>query len=122
VPPDSLFVTISQSGETADTLAALRMAKTAGYAATLTLCNVATSTIVRESDLALTLEPDRKSASRPGIRCSTRRPCVARDPVARRRGCRRSAKRTVSKPRQAGVNEETLRSIRHRSWPNSSWI
>ena len=56
VPPDGLFVTISQSGETADTLAALRMAKTAGYAATLTLCNVATSSIVRESDLALTLE------------------------------------------------------------------
>ena len=56
VPPDGLFVTISQSGETADTLAALRMAKTAGYVATLTLCNVATSSIVRESDLALTLE------------------------------------------------------------------
>jgi glucosamine--fructose-6-phosphate aminotransferase (isomerizing) len=56
VPPDSLFVTISQSGETADTLAALRMAKTAGYAATLTLCNVATSSLVRESDLALMLE------------------------------------------------------------------
>ncbi len=56
VPPDALFVTISQSGETADTLAALRMAKTAGYAATLTFCNVATSSIVRESDLALMLE------------------------------------------------------------------
>ena len=56
VPTDCLFVTISQSGETADTLAALRMAKTAGYAATLTLCNVATSSLVRESDLALTLE------------------------------------------------------------------
>jgi glucosamine--fructose-6-phosphate aminotransferase (isomerizing) len=56
VPPGSLFVTISQSGETADTLAALRMAKTAGYTATLTLCNVATSSLVRESDLALMLE------------------------------------------------------------------
>ncbi len=56
VPADSLFVTISQSGETADTLAALRMAKSAGYAATLTLCNVATSSLVRESDLALMLE------------------------------------------------------------------
>ncbi|HEY6598240.1 MAG TPA: glutamine--fructose-6-phosphate transaminase (isomerizing) [Pseudomonadales bacterium] len=56
VPPDALFVTISQSGETADTLAALRMAKTAGYAATLTFCNVATSSIVRESDIALMLE------------------------------------------------------------------
>ncbi len=56
VAPDSLFVTISQSGETADTLAALRIAKGAGYAATLTLCNVATSSLVRESDLALMLE------------------------------------------------------------------
>jgi glucosamine--fructose-6-phosphate aminotransferase (isomerizing) len=55
VAPDSLFVTISQSGETADTLAALRIAKDAGYAATLTLCNVATSSLVRESDLALML-------------------------------------------------------------------
>ncbi len=53
VAPDSLFVTICQSGETADTLAALRAAKPLGYFATLTLCNVATSSCVRESDLAL---------------------------------------------------------------------
>ncbi|HTN30622.1 MAG TPA: glutamine--fructose-6-phosphate transaminase (isomerizing) [Pseudomonas sp.] len=51
--PDSLFVTISQSGETADTLAALRNAKSAGYLASLTICNVATSSLVRESDLCL---------------------------------------------------------------------
>ncbi len=56
VPADSLFVTISQSGETADTLAALRQAKQAGYLATLTLCNVATSSMVRESDLYMLLE------------------------------------------------------------------
>lgn len=53
VQPDTLFVTLSQSGETADTLAALRVAKTAGYAATLTICNVPESTLVRESDLIL---------------------------------------------------------------------
>ena len=53
VTPGNLFVTISQSGETADTLAALRMAKGLGYCANLTICNVATSTLVRESDLAL---------------------------------------------------------------------
>ena len=53
VAPDSLFVTISQSGETADTLAALRAARPLGFFATLTLCNVATSSCVRESDLAL---------------------------------------------------------------------
>ena len=53
VAPGSLFVTISQSGETADTLAALRIAPRIGYFATLTLCNVPTSSCVRESDLAL---------------------------------------------------------------------
>jgi glucosamine--fructose-6-phosphate aminotransferase (isomerizing) len=50
--PGSLLLTISQSGETADTLAALRLAKTLGYRASLTICNVATSSMVRESDLA----------------------------------------------------------------------
>jgi glucosamine--fructose-6-phosphate aminotransferase (isomerizing) len=53
VTPDTLFVTISQSGETADTLAALRLAKTSGYAAALAICNVAQSSLVRESDLVL---------------------------------------------------------------------
>jgi glutamine---fructose-6-phosphate transaminase (isomerizing) len=53
VPQDCLFVTISQSGETADTLAALRFAKTAGYVGCLTVCNVASSSLVRESDLAM---------------------------------------------------------------------
>jgi glucosamine--fructose-6-phosphate aminotransferase (isomerizing) len=46
-----LFVVLSQSGETADTLAALRYARTAGYAASLAICNVASSSLVRESDL-----------------------------------------------------------------------
>src|SRR5690606_3435193 len=53
VPPNTLFVTISQSGETADTLAALRMAKTLGYLATIAICNVPESSLVRESDLVL---------------------------------------------------------------------
>ncbi|MDX3773417.1 glutamine--fructose-6-phosphate transaminase (isomerizing) [Chromatiaceae bacterium AAb-1] len=52
VQPDSLLVSISQSGETADTLAALRLAKEAGYLGSLTICNVAGSSLVRESDLA----------------------------------------------------------------------
>lgn len=50
--PNSLLVTISQSGETADTLAALRLAKKAGFMAAMTICNVATSSLVRESDFA----------------------------------------------------------------------
>jgi glucosamine--fructose-6-phosphate aminotransferase (isomerizing) len=53
VPADTLFVTISQSGETADTLAALKLAKTRGYVATLAVCNVPESSIVRESALTL---------------------------------------------------------------------
>jgi glucosamine--fructose-6-phosphate aminotransferase (isomerizing) len=53
VPKNSLFVTISQSGETADTLAALRIAKQNGYLATLSICNVPESSLVRESDLVM---------------------------------------------------------------------
>jgi len=53
VPPNSLFVTISQSGETADTLAALRLAKQAGYLSTLAICNVPESSLVRESELVM---------------------------------------------------------------------
>lgn len=50
--PNSLLVTISQSGETADTLAALRLAKEMGYKSTLTICNAPGSSLVRESDMA----------------------------------------------------------------------
>jgi len=53
VPPDTLLVTISQSGETADTLAALRLGRTLGYRATLSVCNVPESSLVRESGLTL---------------------------------------------------------------------
>jgi glutamine---fructose-6-phosphate transaminase (isomerizing) len=53
VQPGTLFLTISQSGETADTLAALRYAKKKGYIGSLTICNVATSSMVRESDFCL---------------------------------------------------------------------
>jgi glucosamine--fructose-6-phosphate aminotransferase (isomerizing) len=53
VPEQTLFVAISQSGETADTLAALRHATEAGYLATLAICNVPESSIVREAGLVL---------------------------------------------------------------------
>jgi glucosamine--fructose-6-phosphate aminotransferase (isomerizing) len=53
VQPDTLFVSISQSGETADTLAALRNGKELGYLASLAICNVGISSLVRESDLCL---------------------------------------------------------------------
>ena len=51
VHQNALLVTLSQSGETADTLAALRLAKSQGYRASLTICNVETSSLVRESDM-----------------------------------------------------------------------
>ena len=53
VPRNTLFVTISQSGETADTLAALRLAKQSGYLASLAICNAPESSLVRESDLVM---------------------------------------------------------------------
>jgi glucosamine--fructose-6-phosphate aminotransferase (isomerizing) len=49
----TLFVTISQSGETLDTMAALEMAKTMGYLNTLCICNVPESSLVRASDLTI---------------------------------------------------------------------
>ena len=53
VQPNTLFLTISQSGETADTLAALRLAKEIGYQHTMAICNVPESSLVRESELVM---------------------------------------------------------------------
>ncbi|KKN33414.1 hypothetical protein LCGC14_0804070, partial [marine sediment metagenome] len=53
IQKDTLFLCISQSGETADTLAALRQAKKAGFRAALAICNVPGSSLVRESDLVI---------------------------------------------------------------------
>ena len=53
VPRNTLFVTLSQSGETADTLEALRQAKELGYLGSLTICNSPHSSMVRESDLVM---------------------------------------------------------------------
>jgi glutamine---fructose-6-phosphate transaminase (isomerizing) len=53
VPRHTLFVSVSQSGETADTLAALRLAKQAGYLSQLAICNVPESSLVRESELVM---------------------------------------------------------------------
>ena len=56
VAPNTLFMTLSQSGETADTLAALRQSKSLGYLGSLCICNVPNSSLVRESDLCLMTE------------------------------------------------------------------
>ena len=53
VPKNAVLVTISQSGETADTLAAIRLGKQLGYLATLAICNVPESSLVREADLVM---------------------------------------------------------------------
>ncbi|MFA5679067.1 MAG: glutamine--fructose-6-phosphate transaminase (isomerizing) [Pseudomonas sp.] len=53
VPANTLFVSISQSGETADTLAALRAGRKSSYLGSLTICNVPNSSLVRESDIVL---------------------------------------------------------------------
>ncbi len=53
VPPNSLFISLSQSGETADTIAALRMAKERNFAHTVVVCNVLNSTLARESELPI---------------------------------------------------------------------
>jgi glucosamine--fructose-6-phosphate aminotransferase (isomerizing) len=53
IQPDTLFLCISQSGETADTLAALRQAKKAGFRAAMAICNVPGSSLVWESDLVI---------------------------------------------------------------------
>ncbi len=53
VPPNTLYITLSQSGETADTLAALEAVKKLGYMASLAICNVAESSMVRAADISL---------------------------------------------------------------------
>ena len=53
VPDDTLLITLSQSGETADSLAALRHIDSKKLAASLAICNVASSSLVRESDMVL---------------------------------------------------------------------
>lgn len=53
VRKNSLFITLSQSGETADALAAFRLSKKLGYLGSLTICNVEGSSLARESDFAL---------------------------------------------------------------------
>ena len=69
---DTLFVTISQSGETADTLAALRDATSGNYLASLCICNVANSSLVRESDFSLMINagPEIGVASTKALRLS----------------------------------------------------
>ena len=58
VPDNCLFICLSQSGETADTLAAMRQAREVGYLSTLAICNVPGSSLVREADLVFLTRAD----------------------------------------------------------------
>ena len=89
VEEGTLFVTISQSGETADTLAALRYAQEKDYLSTLSICNVPTSSLARESDHVLFTNagPRDRCCFNQGIYHSTCRADVACYVDSKKLGC-----------------------------------
>ncbi len=119
VPEGTLFLSISQSGETADTLAALRFAKSAGYVGSLTICNVPESSLTRESDVALMTRagPEIGVASTKAFTTQLTALRLVTLALARRRGlCAEDEKRLVDElhalPRQVEVVLELSESIR----------
>lgn len=88
IEPHTLFITISQSGETADTLEALRHAKTHKLAASLVICNAPESSLVRESDIALMTHagPERSVASTKAFTTQLMALALVTLLLARRRG------------------------------------
>ncbi|HEX4896348.1 MAG TPA: glutamine--fructose-6-phosphate transaminase (isomerizing) [Solimonas sp.] len=88
ISPNTLFITISQSGETADTLEALRHAKTQDIAASLVICNAPESSLVRESDIALMTHagPERSVASTKAFTTQLMALALVTLLLARRRG------------------------------------
>jgi len=119
VPPGTLFLSISQSGETADTLAALRFAKQAGYVGSLTICNVPESSLTRESDVALMTRagPEIGVASTKAFTTQLTALRLVTLALARRRGLtaedeRRLVDELHALPRQVEVVLELSESIR----------
>jgi glucosamine--fructose-6-phosphate aminotransferase (isomerizing) len=119
VPPGTLFLSISQSGETADTLAALRFAKQAGYVGSLTICNVPESSLTRESDVALMTRagPEIGVASTKAFTTQLTALRLVALALARRRGLtaedeRRLVDELHALPRQVEVVLELSESIR----------
>ncbi len=113
VRPGALFVAVSQSGETADTLAALRHAKGQKYVATLAICNVAVSSLVRESDFCLLTMAGRE-VSVASTKAFTTQLClllILAIVLARRTGLRpqREAALVKELARLPGLVEKTLR-------------
>jgi len=113
VPPGTLFVTLSQSGETADTLEALRMAKQSGYAGTLTICNSAHSSMVRESDLVMMTQagPEIGVASTKAFTTQLLSMLIVTLMLARRNGMSEESESELVRHlyRSAAAVEETLR-------------
>ncbi|AXQ27639.1 glutamine--fructose-6-phosphate transaminase (isomerizing) [Solimonas sp. K1W22B-7] len=113
IEPDTLFITISQSGETADTLEALRHAKGKDIAASLVVCNAPESSLVRESDIALMTHagPERSVASTKAFTTQLMALALVMLLLARRNGLSPEAERRYVKALEsaAGVVEAVLR-------------
>ncbi len=103
IEPDTLFITISQSGETADTLEALRHAKTKQIAASLVICNSPESSLVRESDIALMTHagPERSVASTKAFTTQLMALALVMLLLARRKGLSEADERRYVKSLQA---------------------
>jgi len=107
VEPGTLFITISQSGETADTLEALRHAKTKGIAASLVICNSPESSLVRESDITLMTHagPERSVASTKAFTTQLMALALVMLLIARRRGLSEADERRYVKSLQAASGQ-----------------
>ncbi|MES2684192.1 MAG: isomerizing glutamine--fructose-6-phosphate transaminase, partial [Pseudomonadota bacterium] len=107
IEPDTLFITISQSGETADTLEALRHAKTRGIAASLVICNSPESSLVRESDIALMTHagPERSVASTKAFTTQLMALALVMLLLARRNGLSEARERAYVKSLQAAAGQ-----------------
>ena len=103
IEPDTLFITISQSGETADTLEALRHAKTKGVAASLVICNSPESSLVRESDITLMTHagPERSVASTKAFTTQLMALALVMLLLARRNGLSEAEERSYVKSLEA---------------------
>ncbi|MDM4768803.1 glutamine--fructose-6-phosphate transaminase (isomerizing) [Solimonas sp. SE-A11] len=113
IEPDTLFITISQSGETADTLEALRHAKAKDIAASLVICNAPESSLVRESDIALMTHagPERSVASTKAFTTQLMALALVMLLIARRNGLSADDERRYVKALEsaAGVVEAVLK-------------
>jgi glucosamine--fructose-6-phosphate aminotransferase (isomerizing) len=107
IEPDTLFITISQSGETADTLEALRHAKSQSLAASLVICNAPESSLVRESDITLMTHagPERSVASTKAFTTQLMALALVMLLLARRNGLSEAEERRYVRSLEAAARE-----------------